>query len=349
MISVANILTVNFTNKAIAVMLSLFFVACGEQHSRSFTISGKTMGTKYHIMLLAREDGQDDPKQLKQAIDQQLRLINQQMSTWQDDSELSRLNAVPAGQWTAVSANLFDVLMTSTELSWLSNGAFDITVEPLVKLWGFGKGGKPLTELPEPQQINERLEQVGFDLIGFDLENNSVQKQRPVIINLSSIAKGFAVDKVAELLEFAGYEDFMVEIGGELRLKGSSPRGTPWRIAIEEPRAHGFGEINRAVVLSDAAIATSGDYRNYFEKDGKRYSHTIDPKTGYPISHKLASVTVIADSATYADGLATAINVMGPEAGLKLAKEQNFAVYMLLKTDAGFEAVYTEAFQAYLP
>ena len=338
----------SYLKKAIVLALSLFFIACSEQPAEHFKLDGATMGTRYNITVVAREGVEENPGQLQKVIDEQLRVINAQMSTWQDDSELSRLNRVPARQWTEVSPNLFDVLMLSLELGWLSNGAFDITVSPVLKLWGFGAGAQRPNILPEKVDIEKQLALIGFNQIAFDLLNNSIQKRGEITIDLSAIAKGFAVDKIAELLLYAGYQHFMVEVGGELRLQGNNPTGVPWKIAIEVPETNSLGQVHRAVAISDAAMATSGDYRNYFEKDGKRYSHTIDPKSGYPITHRLASVTVIADSAAYADGLATALNVMGPEMGMTLAKEQNFAVYMLLKTDEGFEPVYTEAFSAYL-
>ena len=299
--------------------------------------------------MLEREGIKSNQQELQQAIDQQLLLINQQMSTYQDDSELSKFNRALVGEWVNVSANLFDILVMSMELSWLTGGAFDITVGPLVNLWGFGPDGLDMpSTVPDAGNIKALLEQSGFQAIELALDDNSIRKTKPVILDLSAIAKGYGVDKVAELLLYAGYTDFMVEIGGELRLAGNSPRGTPWRIAIEQPDANAFGQSNKAVQVSGVSIATSGDYRNYFEQDGKRYSHTIDPTTGYPTDHSLASITVIADSSAYADGLATALNVLGPEKALQLAEQQGLAIYMLVKTEQGFAAQYSEAFKPYL-
>ena len=307
------------------------------------------MGTRYHITVMTNPDVALSEAELKQAVDEQLRLLNQQLSTYLSDSELSRLNAVPVDETQHISANLFDVLMLSLELGWLSNGAFDITVGPLVNLWGFGPGGLERdANVPDEREIARSKSRVGFQNVEFNIVDNSVIKRRDVYIDLSAIAKGFAVDKIAELLSFAGYTDYMVEIGGELRLQGNSPKGQPWKIAIESPSANTFGQLHQAVNISGASMATSGDYRNFFEVDGKRYSHTIDPTTGYPINHQLASVTVISDSAAYADGLATAINVMGPELGMRMAESHNLAVYMIINTPQGFVAKVSKDFEPYL-
>jgi thiamine biosynthesis lipoprotein len=301
------------------------------------------MGTSYHITVVG---DQADAQALQQRVDFRLKLINQQMSTYIDNSELSRFNRHPVDQWFSVSPELFEVLLASIELGWLSGGALDISVGPVVDLWGFGpaeRGG----QLPEADVLADALALVDFRALELDLAENRVLKTKPVQLDLSAIAKGFAVDMIARLLRDQGYQNFMVEIGGELYMAGNSPRGSPWRIAIEEPNALP-GQVHRAILVSDKAVATSGDYRNYFEHDGKRYSHTIDPITGRPVIHNLASVTVIADDAAIADGLATAINVMGPKAGLALAQQQGLAIYLIVKTDQGFDSRYSDAFAPYL-
>lgn len=307
------------------------------------------MGTRYHITVMTTPSVTLSEAELQQAIDEQLRLLNQQLSTYLTDSELSQLNNAFVNEAQSVSANLFDVLMLSLELGWLSNGAFDITVGPLVNLWGFGPGGiEQQARVPNESDIVSAKKQVGFQSLEFNILDSAVLKNKDVTIDLSAIAKGFAVDKIAELLSFAGYTDYMVEIGGELRLQGNSPKGQAWKIAIESPIANSIGQLHQAVNISGASMATSGDYRNFFEVDGKRYSHTIDPTTGYPIDHQLASVTVISDSAAYADGLATAINVLGPEKGMLIAESQNLAIYMIVNTPEGFVTKVSKAFEPYL-
>lgn len=331
--------------KAIVILLSLFFVACSESPAPHFTLSGATMGTTYHLTVLEQEGVSLSPAELQQAVDAQLQTINQQMSTYIDDSELNTLNRAPVGEVVAMSPNLFEVLLLSFEVSLLSDGAFDITVGPLVKLWGFGPGRESMTDaVPDADTIKAMLLDTGFDNLEFDLLNATVTKKAAISMDLSGVAKGFAVDKVAGLLEYAGYRNYMVEIGGELRLRGLSPRGTPWRIAIEEPDPSGLRAVHRAVEISDKGMATSGDYRNFFEVDGQRFSHTIDPATGYPITHNLASVTVIADSAAFADAMATALDVMGPDKALALAEQQGLAVYLIVKTEQGFVSRYSTAF-----
>ena len=327
--------------------------ACTDSVAKHFKLTGFTMGTTYHVTVVEPKHKHTDQQQLQSYIDQGLMLVNQQMSTYIEDSEISRLNKWPVNQALPVSPALFDVLTMSLELSWLTNGAFDITIGPLVNLWGFGSKSENVVSkmgkgsIPSDQEIARLLAKTGFEFLQFDLSDSSVVKQRPLALDLSGIAKGYGADVIGKILVAAGYEDFMVEVGGEIYTRGNSPRGSAWRIAIEQPDG-GFGQVAQAVSIANKGMATSGDYRNYFEQDGRRYSHTIDPKTGKPITHTLASVTVIADSTAYADGLATAINVLGPEKGLKLANQQDLAVFLLLKTADGFEAQHSAAFQPYL-
>lgn len=331
----------------LVTVFCIFLSACAKEPAKHFKLSGLTMGTSYHITVVADADRLPGltTSQLQQLIDSQLMLINQQMSTYLPDSELSRLNNEVNGEWASISPELFDILLLSVELGWLSNGSFDITIGPLVDLWGFGPEHQQV--VPTDAQITQRLKGVGFQNIELNLADNKVLRRGGVRMDLSAIAKGYGVDVVAALLKSQGFNDFMVEIGGELYLSGHSPRGTPWRIAIEQPSGQ-LGGVHRAISVSNMAVATSGDYRNYYERDGKRYSHTIDPSTGRPITHTLASVTVIADTASRADGLATAINVMGAEKGLQLAKQQGLAVYLMSKSDTGFKSQYSDAFEAFL-
>ncbi len=345
-----------FTKRAVKLLFLFiasftFLVAltgCGDQQADNVQLSGSTMGTSYNITLVVPDKIQVDEDKLRMLVDAELKQLNQTFSTYIDDSELSQLNQALVGTPFPVSRQLFDVLVLSLEIAWLSNGAFDITVGSLVDLWGFGGGSEGGEDkVPSVQAIERQLARIGFSSVELNLFSDEVTKNKAVNIDLSAIAKGYAVDRLAELLLKSGAQDFMVEIGGEIRLQGNSPRGTPWRIAIEQPENQ-IGAVHKALNLSNVGLATSGDYRNYFEVDGERYSHTIDPVTGRPITHKLASVTVLADSTAYADAVATAINVMGPEKGLSLAEDTGLAVYLLIKTEQGFEAKYSSAFQPYL-
>ena len=343
---------VNHSLKRAALLLSLpllivTLLACTPDSAiPNFKLTGFTMGTSYHVTVVDPRD-QFSPQLLQAQIDSLLAEVNQQMSTYIPESELSMLNRVPNKLPFEVDPALFDLLLQALEISWLSNGAFDVTVDPLVKLWGFGPEKFSVDRVPSQAQIEAALANVGYQYLVLDISNNTVQKTRPVTIDLSAIAKGYGVDQVATLLRKAGIENFMVEIGGELSVAGNNATGKPWRIAIEQPGPQP-GQVHRALAISNAAMATSGDYRNFFELDGQRYSHTIDPVTGWPVRHNLVSVTVIAQSAAYADALATAIDVMGVSRGMKLANELGLAVYLISRSANGFTVDYSDAFKVYL-
>lgn len=303
------------------------------------------MGTTYHLTVVP-DDGvlpeEGVHQELQTELDAILQAFNQIASTYIADSELSQLNAAPTGTWLPVGENLYDMLLIATEISVLSNGAFDITVGPLVSRWGFGPEARAAA--PEEAEVAALLTQIGYQRLAIDFSAQQVQKQGDISLDLSAIAKGFAVDQVAAWLEYRGFSRYLVEIGGELKVAGASPRGGPWRLGVELPDALP-GQVQRAVLVEAGAIATSGDYRNYYELDGKRLSHTIDPRSGYPVEHKLASVTVLADTAAEADAWATAFSVLGPERGLTLANELSLAAYFLSRGELGdFTVTMSDAF-----
>ncbi|MBB5210554.1 FAD:protein FMN transferase [Microbulbifer hydrolyticus] len=325
-----------------AVLLAVFALSACTAENHTWKLSGPTMGTAYHITVV------DVPAavhkaELQSAIDAELAAVNQEMSTYIPDSELMRFNRAPVGEVVEVSPHLAEVVARALEIHRHSDGAFDVTVGPLVNLWGFGPNPEPET-IPGDEEIAALQSVVGSDAL--NLQGTRLSKARAVAIDLSAIAKGHGVDRVADLLEDKGIGNYLVEVGGELRTAGVNPKGKPWRIGIERPSA---GQVvQKPIEVIGKAVATSGDYRNYYERDGKRYAHTIDPRTGRPVEHKLASVTVIADSCAEADGYATALNVIGAEAALKLAEERQLAVFLLVKTDSGFEERASSAFQPYL-
>lgn len=328
------------------LLFSLFSItACSERPAEHFKLTGFTMGTSYHVTVVDA-DQKTPPELIQTEIDAVLEQVNQQMSTYIPESEVSMLNRVPNSLPFEVDPALFNLLMQAMELSWLTNGAFDVTVGPLVNLWGFGPEATA-NSVPGQAEIDAVMNRIGYQQLVLNIADTTVQKLRPVNVDLSAIAKGYGVDKVAELLRSRGYSHFMVEIGGELYLSGNNPARKPWRIAIEQP-GKTPGQVHRAINVSDVAVATSGDYRNYFEVAGQRYSHTIDPRTGYPVTRGLVSVTVIGSSSAYADALATAITVMGVEQGLQLADEQDIAIYLISQTAQGFVTHYSNAFNAYL-
>jgi FAD:protein FMN transferase len=307
------------------------------------TIRGETMGTTYSVKLAALPTGKsaDD---VKAGIEARLETVNRQMSTWRKDSEISRFNAHAGTDWFPVSADTVTVLKESRRISELSGGKFDVTVMPLVNLWSFGPESRP-RKIPTDEEIADRQKSVGYQMLQFRTESPAVRKTRSdVAVDLSAIAKGFGVDQVAGYLDSLEVPGYMVEIGGEVRCNGTKADGSQWQIGIQSPQK-GRNSAHRVVSLNDRSLATSGDYRNYFEQAGKRYSHTIDPHTGRPVTHKLASVSVVAENCMTADGLATAIMVLGPDAGYNLAVKHKLAVLLLVADGKGFVEKATPEFQ----
>ncbi len=304
------------------------------------------MGTSYSVKLVAPvETSRLDETATN--IRARLEELDERLSTFRETSEVSRFNADPGTDWFAVSAETVFILRQGIEVSALSGGAFDMTVGPLVDLWGFGPVGEP-TRVPAQVEIDALLASTGYELLQIRASPPAVRRTRPgVQIDLSAIAKGYAVDELTVVLDNAGVGAYLVEIGGEVRARGVKMDGTAWRIAVESPVA-GTRLVQSVVRLRDVAIATSGDYRNFFEHDGKRYSHMIDPRTGRPIAHDLGAVSVISGSAMYADAWATALLVLGPERGLETARREGLAANLIIRTDEGVKEIHTPAFEANL-
>ncbi len=309
------------------------------------SISGQTMGTSYHISWVPVAPSEQS-QLLQAAVDSRLEQINASMSNWRPDSLISQFNAHRFETPMQLDDDFVAVLQESRRLHRLTDGALDITVSPLVDLWGFGPEGR-ITHAPTAEAIAEARAHTG--MAHLHLEGNRVSKSLPTLtLNLSAVAKGYGVDAVAELLEGRGIQSYLVEIGGELRLRGRKPDGKGWRIAIEQPDETGRS-VAQIIEPGDMAVATSGDYRNFFEEAGQRFSHLIDPRTGAPITNRLASVTVLAPSSMTADGLATAFSVLGSEASLALAERESLPVMLIEKGLEGeFEVRYSSAFTPYL-
>ncbi len=336
-----------------AGFLSLFLVflltACNQSNQINkkypFIYSDGIMGTRFNIKVSQLPDTVD-ANQLQQQIKQLLDLLNMQMSTYLPDSELSILNRSQSVNWQPVSVPLYEVLYKAKQVNKQSHGAFDVTVGPLVNLWGFGPDPMHFVA-PAEKLITEKLKQTGSEYLFLNEENKSFKKGIPgLYIDLSALAKGYAVDQVALLLEKQGIQHYMVEIGGELRLRGHNVDGSPWRIAIEKPTVD-RRMIQKILPVTNISMATSGDYRNFFEVDGVRFSHTIDPRTGSPITHKLASVTILSDTCMDADAWATALTVLGPEQGFELAEKRQIAALFIIKTADGFSEKSTSAFSRF--
>lgn len=304
------------------------------------------MGTSYSVkaVRLPHEVATD---RLQADVDAILRQVNDRMSTYDDDSELSRFNQSRSTDWVKVSTDLLTVVDEALRVSHLSGGAFDVTVGPLVDLWGFGPG--PASgEIPTEDQIQAAATKVGYQRLHVRDSPPALRKDDPdLYVDLSAIAKGYGVDQVAAYLEGVGIQSYLVEIGGELRAKGEKGPQTPWRIGIEQPTP-AERRVQEIILIRDGAVATSGDYRNFFEVGDQRFSHAIDPRTRRPVTHDLASVTVISASAMHADAMATALLVMGAEAGFQLAQRENLAAYFLVDNGEGFSERSTSAFQKWL-
>lgn len=304
-----------------------------EQHE----YSGPTMGTTFNVKLVDVQ-AEASLDRLQEILRETLDEFEAVTSTYMEASELTRFNNTAVTDWVTVSPLLCTVVAEAQELSRETNGAFDITVGPLVNLWGFGPASGR-DEPPTTAEIEALLPRVGFDKIQADCEIPALRKARAdLYIDLSAWAKGYAADLLADVLVANGIANFLVEIGGEVRVQGLNSSGKEWAVAVEKPMPNGR-EVQTVLNISNTGLATSGDYRNYFEHDGSRYSHTIDPRTGRPVAHKLASVTVIHKSAARADGLATALLVLGPKDGPDLARKLGVEAIFLLRTPQGIEAL----------
>ncbi|MFT4799739.1 MAG: thiamine biosynthesis lipoprotein [Candidatus Azotimanducaceae bacterium] len=322
----------------LTVSLSLLLSACDP--AQPILLTGNTMGTTYSVKVIDAVDAE----QLAEQIETRLLEINQLMSTYLPDSEISRINRLDVGKTMPISTENLAMLSLSRMLFEQSGGKFDVTIGPLVALWGFGPD--PIkTEVPPEADISAALALLDFDAL--EVRDDVLMKSKPVMIDFSAIAKGYGVDELARLVEEAGATNYLVEIGGELRAKGFNQNDLVWRIGIEKPDIQERTPFT-SVPLDNLAMATSGDYRNYFEVDGRRYSHTLDPTTGYPIRHNMVSVTVLAETTALADGYATAIDVMGPEAGLELANRQNLPVFVILRVGRDFTTRTSKAFDDYM-
>jgi thiamine biosynthesis lipoprotein len=331
----------------LALVLAPVLVACGEAPAREvIDLGGRTMGTTWSLRLAAPPEDLDVDA-LARDVEARLAAVNARMSTWDPDSELSRFNAADPGAWFEVSAPLVEVVSAARTLSERTDGAFDVTVGPLVDLWGFGPGESVAEDaLPDDAAIAAARARTGWQRLEVRADPPALRRAEEVTVDLSAIAKGHGVDAMGAVVEAAGVTDYLAEIGGELRARGRNGRGVPWVIGIEVPDPARRGVAREALGLDDAAVATSGDYRNFFTVDEARYSHTIDPATGRPVSHDVASVTVVHDSAMWADGWATALNVLGAERGLAVAETQGLAVLFILYTDDGLAERASAEFEA---
>lgn len=301
--------------------------------------SGPTMGSSYSVKYLPGAKG-PDVAQAQAATEAILAEVDQQLSTYRADSLISQFNALPANSCQPMPESLLALVRFAEQLSVLSAGAFDLTVEPLLNLWGFGPQSRG-DQVPTPAQIAQVRERMGYQHLRID--GQQLCKDAAVEVDFNSIAAGYAVDRIAARLLELGVSSYLLEVTGELKAQGHKPDGSAWRIAIEAPLEH-QQVAQKILPLDGYGVSTSGDYHNYFEQDGRRYSHTLDPQSGAPIRHALAQVTVVDPSVQRADGLSTLLMVLGPERGLAFAEHEGIAALFVSRTAQGFVSHSSSAF-----
>jgi len=328
--------------------LFAFFVFFTSEDDDILQLSGYTMGTTFRLQFIGVPDNFSRAKIQGDVTEILERLDRQVFSTYSERSELSRFNRSPVGQPVRVTRELLEVAMLAREISEMTAGAFDVTVGPLVNLWGFGPE-MSRERVPSAEQISQAQQNVGYQHLRIDPEQSLLSRDADIYVDLSGIAKGYVVDQVARYFDSIGVTSYFLEIGGELKIRGLKPGGEYWIPAVERPvdTAPQVYEILNSQG-EEVAIAGSGDYRNYFEVDGVRYSHEIDPRTGQPITHSLAAVYVIENETARADALATALMVLGFEAGMELARNVGLAVYFIVRVGDEFESHHTEQFARYI-
>ena len=328
-------------------LICLFLFGCNQQpEAKRHDISGETMGTYYKVSVI--DDSNEQLATIETAIEGILRKVNSQMSTYLVDSQISEFNNSVSDDWLNVSSDLVIVSQKAKQIYQQTQGMFDPTIAPLVNLWNFGPDQQPIS-IPKADKLVEIRGTIGADKLSIRDQPPALKKSNPLLkLDLSAIAKGFAVDKIAEYLISLGQEHFLVDIGGELRAVGNNLNNEQWRVGIEKPQTQSIQSISQAISISGKSIATSGSYRNYFEQDNKRYSHIINPESGYPIEHRLVSVSVINDNCMMADGYATALMVLGPQRGYDFALQYGLAVYMIEKKGDEFVSRFTPQMKPFM-
>ncbi len=316
----------------------LLIVAACSPAPRVYELNGHTMGTTWQVRLV---QAPPEPERLRAEIEATLLDIERQMSTWREDSEITRFNLQRTTDWVPVSPEFVQVLDHAMHFSDATSGALDVTLRPLALAWGFQGDAAP--RVPAATVVDELLANAGMANLELDRAKGAVRKRNPdTEIDLSAIAKGFAVDRMAERVAAWDMRDYLVEIGGEIRVSGHRPGGGPWRVALEAPSPEGGLQV---LALADEAVATSGDYRNFFRFEGKRYAHVLDPATGRPAEHGAAVITVVAGTTVIADALATAFMAMTPEAALETAQRLQVAAQVVTRNGDAFDIRSTASFR----
>ncbi|CFQ57686.1 thiamine biosynthesis lipoprotein [Yersinia frederiksenii] len=337
-----------FANGLLLSAVLGLLTACNDTETRQqIDIEGKTMGTFYSVKISGATP--PNPHQLQQEIDALLEQANNDISTYRQTSVLSRFNQYRGSEPQPIPRGMADIILLAQRIGRDTDGAMNITVGPLVNLWGFGPEKQP-TQIPTQDQIDSARQQVGLQHLTLISDNRGewLQKDLPdLYVDLSTMGEGYGVDLLVNLMMQKGITNYLVSVGGAVSSRGVNGQGQPWRVAIQKPTDQ-ENAVQALVDLQGYSISTSGSYRNYFEQGGQRYSHVLDPATGRPINHRLVSATVIATTALEADGWDTGLMVLGTEKALRLAESKGLAVYLITKTDQGFAAVMTPQFKAFL-
>ena len=310
-------------------------------------LHGETMGTSWSVRLVASP--REDLHALHALIQAELDRVVAQMSTWEAESDISRFNRAPAGHWQRLPDAFFTVLRCALDIAEASEGAFDPTVGPLVGLWGFGAHAQSRA-VPEDDRRDSTRQQVGWRRLVLDADHRRLLQPGGVQLDLSAIAKGHAVDAVAAALRARGLAAALVEVGGELFGYGRKPDGERWRVLVESSpdEEEAAGLEPRIAIIDELAVATSGDRWHWFEQAGERYTHTLDPRTGTPVSSARAAVTVLAPTAMEADAWATALTVLGADAGLALAERRGLAARFVVRDGDTLEEHASSRFARHL-
>ncbi len=328
----------------------LFFVPtlwhCSRPEPQTTEIKGETMGTSYIVKVVS--DRAVDAKTLADGIQAKLDLVDHLMSNWSPTSEISQFNQLGPDQELDVDPHTAKVVKSALEFGKLTHGAFDITIAPLLDLWGFGAQSKG-PALPSDEEIAATMLRVGYQKVS--VEGTHLRKTAPdMTISLAGLGTGYAVDLVYDYLVGQGFRNFMIDVSGDGRFSGTNAAGEPWKIALEVPDSATRNQIYDITLLSNVAMATSGDYRNYFERDGVRYCHILDPRTGRPIASRIAAVSVVTPDCLTADALSTSLSVLGPEDALALVESlPGIECYIILhKQGGGFETRLSSGMAKYL-
>lgn len=328
------------------LLLVMVMAGCSENDrplDSPVRFEGNIFGTFYQVTITdSLTLGQSQA--LEEGFLAELESVDQAMSTYRDDAELIAFNQAPLEEWQPLSNELIEVLAISQSVAEASHGAFDITIGDVVNLWSFGPGARPET-VPSEEMLSEQLAKVGYDAVEIDTQHMQARRNRDVFVDLSGVAKGHATDRVAAYLDQQGIEHYLVNLGGDLIARGvrDEDEQTPWRIGIEVPE-DGQQRAQHIIPLESMSVATSGDYRNYFEVDGQRFSHTIDPRTGRPVDHRLVSVSVFHPSNAWADAWATALLVVGEESAMEMAVENSLKVLLLIRNGEEWQSIASPEF-----